>query len=191
MLDAQAGTSRIMPPLTTGAFGNVENEMRLSRRRSSLVKGENEAIPADQTPPFLPVAETDHGMGGPMYCFLTIWPPGEGREGYVVNIAHAIAMAATSERLAGTYNICDEPSLLELEWQGRIVQQTNWYGEVVVLPKERMPEHLLQAGNAGQHFVASSTRIRAELDTGTWYDGTKRFGARLVGSSKTRRAPLI
>jgi len=126
-----------------------------------------------------------------MYCFLTIWPPGEGREGYVVNIAHAIAMAATSERLAGTYNICDEPSLLELEWQGRIVQQTNWYGEVVVLPKERMPEHLLQAGNAGQHFVASSTRIRAELDTGTWYDGTKRFGARLVGSSKTRRAPLI
>jgi nucleoside-diphosphate-sugar epimerase len=92
---------------------------------------------------------------------LAAW---RGPRGYVENIAHAIALAATSERAAGrTYNICDEPSLSELEWQRRIAQHTNWSGKVVISPKERTPEHLLQTGNAAQHFVASSTRIRAEL----------------------------
>jgi len=84
--------------------------------------------------------------------------------GYVENIAHAITLAATSDRAAGrTYNICEEPSLSELDWQRRIAQQTSWSGRLVVLPKERTPEHLWQAGNAAQHFVASSKRIRAEL----------------------------
>ena len=92
---------------------------------------------------------------------LAAW---RGPRGYVENVVHAIALTATSERAVGrTYNICDEPSVSELEWQREIAQQTNWLGKVVVLPKERTPEHLLQAGNAGQHFVASSARIRAEL----------------------------
>jgi len=92
---------------------------------------------------------------------LAAW---RGPRGYVENIAHAIVLTATSERAAGrTYNICDEPSVSELEWERKIAQQTNWLGKVVVLPKARTPEHLLQAGNAGQHFVASSTRICAEL----------------------------
>jgi nucleoside-diphosphate-sugar epimerase len=87
-----------------------------------------------------------------------------GPRGYVENIAHAIALAATSEGAAGrTYNICEEPSLSELDWQTKIAQQTNWSGKMMVLPKERTPEHLRQAGNAVQHFVASSKRIRAEL----------------------------
>jgi len=92
---------------------------------------------------------------------LAAW---RGPRGYVENIAHAIALAATSERAAGrTYNVCEEPSLSELDWQRRIAQQTNWSGRMVVLPKERTPEHLWQAGNAAQHIVASSKRIRAEL----------------------------
>jgi nucleoside-diphosphate-sugar epimerase len=32
-----------------------------------------------------------------------------------------------------------------------------------VLPRERTPEHLLQPGNAAQHVVVSSTKIRTEL----------------------------
>src|SRR6266849_792467 len=41
-----------------------------------------------------------------------------GPRGYVENVAHAIALAATSEQAAGRiYNICEEPSLSELEWQ--------------------------------------------------------------------------
>ena len=38
-----------------------------------------------------------------------------------------------------------------------------WDGEFVVLPVERTPPHLLNPGNAAQHWAASSARIRREL----------------------------
>jgi len=38
-----------------------------------------------------------------------------------------------------------------------------WDCEFVVLPKERVPQHLLHPGNFKQHWVASSKRIRQEL----------------------------
>ena len=83
--------------------------------------------------------------------------------GYVENVAHAIALAATAERAAGVYNVCEEPTLSELEWQQRIGSQAHWRGQFVVLPREKTPKHLLQPGNAAQHVVVSSRRIRAEL----------------------------
>jgi nucleoside-diphosphate-sugar epimerase len=92
---------------------------------------------------------------------LAAW---RGPRGYVENVAHAIALAATSERAAGpVYNICEEPALSELEWQTRIAAQAKWPGRILVLPRERTPKHLLQPGNTAQHVVASSARIRAEL----------------------------
>jgi nucleoside-diphosphate-sugar epimerase len=92
---------------------------------------------------------------------LAAW---RGPRGYVENVAHAIAMAATSERPVGrVYNVCEEPALSELEWQMRIAAQAKWPGRIVVLPRERTPKHLLQPGNAAQHVVVSSARIRAEL----------------------------
>jgi|SRR5215469_1821622 len=94
--------------------------------------------------------------------YLAAW---RGPRGYVENIAHAIARAATSEKAAGrVYNICDEPTLSELAWQTRIARQARWSGKFVVLPRERTPRHLLQPGNAAQQIVASSERIRTELD---------------------------
>ena len=86
-----------------------------------------------------------------------------GPRGYVENVAHAITLAATSERAAGVYNVCEEPSLSEREWQTKIAAQARWPGNIVVLPREKTPKHLLQAGNAAQHVVVSSERIRAEL----------------------------
>lgn len=84
--------------------------------------------------------------------------------GYVDNVAHAIALAATSEKARGrTYNVCEEPAFSEVEWQARIAKQVGWTGKFVVLPRERTPKHLLQPGNAAQHVVASSQRIRNEL----------------------------
>jgi nucleoside-diphosphate-sugar epimerase len=92
---------------------------------------------------------------------LAAW---RGPRGYVENVAHAIALAATSERAVGrVYNVCEEPALSELEWQTRIAAQAKWPGRIVVLPRERTPKHLLQPGNAAQHVVVSSARIRAEL----------------------------
>ena len=80
------------------------------------------------------------------------------------NVAHAIALAATSNQAAGrVYNICEEPTVSELAWQKKIAEQLKWPGEFVVLPREQTPKHLLQPGNAAQHVVASSERIRTEL----------------------------
>jgi nucleoside-diphosphate-sugar epimerase len=92
---------------------------------------------------------------------LAAW---RGPRGYVENVAHAIALAATSERAVGrVYNVGEEPALSELEWQTRIAAQAKWPGRIVVLPRERTPKHLLQPGNCAQHVVVSSARIRAEL----------------------------
>jgi len=85
--------------------------------------------------------------------------------GYVENVAAAIALAATDDRAARRiYNVCEEPSLSELEWAKKIAREMQWDGDFVVLPMERTPRHLLRPGNAAQHWTASSARIRRELD---------------------------
>jgi nucleoside-diphosphate-sugar epimerase len=38
-----------------------------------------------------------------------------------------------------------------------------WDGKFVVLPVEHTPAHLLQPGDAAQHWTASSARVRHEL----------------------------
>lgn len=92
---------------------------------------------------------------------LAAW---RGPRGYVENVAHAIALAATSDRALGrTYNVCEEPTLSELEWQQKIARQIGWTGKFVVLLREQAPKHLLLPGNAAQHVVVSSARIRSEL----------------------------
>lgn len=92
---------------------------------------------------------------------LAAW---RGPRGYVENIAHAIALAATLDQAVGRiYNVCEEPVLSELAWQKSIGAHAQWHGKFVALPRERTPKHLLQPGNAAQHLVVSSERIREEL----------------------------
>jgi nucleoside-diphosphate-sugar epimerase len=84
--------------------------------------------------------------------------------GYVENVAAAIALVATDERATRrVYNVCEEPSFSELEWARKIAAAMRWNGEFVILPVEHTPRHLLNPGNAAQHWTASSTRIRQEL----------------------------
>ena len=87
--------------------------------------------------------------------------------GYIENVAAAIALAAVSERAAGRiYNIAEWPAYSELEWSGKIAAEMHWDGEFVLLPAARTPKHLAPPGNAAQHWVASSERIRKELGYG-------------------------
>lgn len=87
-----------------------------------------------------------------------------GPRGYVENVAHAIAVVATSDQATGRiYNISEEPTLSDLAWQTKIAKQMNWHGKFVILPRERTPKHLLLPGNTAQHVVVSSERIRTEL----------------------------
>jgi nucleoside-diphosphate-sugar epimerase len=84
--------------------------------------------------------------------------------GYVENVAAAIAAAATDNRAAQRiYNVSEEPSFSELEWARKIASEMKWDGAFVVLPVERTPRHLLKPGNAEQHWIVSSARIRHEL----------------------------
>ena len=87
-----------------------------------------------------------------------------GPRGYVENVAHAIALASTSDRAWGRiYHVCEEPSFSELDWEKEVAAQTEWAGRFVVLPRQKTPKHLLMPGNAAQHVVANSERIRREL----------------------------
>jgi nucleoside-diphosphate-sugar epimerase len=84
--------------------------------------------------------------------------------GYVENVAAAIALAATSERAAGrTYIVAEQPAYSEREWAKRIAEQAGWRGELVVLSRNRAPQHLQFPGNFAQHGDASSALIRQEL----------------------------
>jgi nucleoside-diphosphate-sugar epimerase len=84
--------------------------------------------------------------------------------GYVENVADAIALAAVDDRAVGrVYNVGESPAFTELEWARKIAGAAGWRGEFVVLPKDRMPKHLIMPGNTAQHWEADSTRIRREL----------------------------
>jgi nucleoside-diphosphate-sugar epimerase len=87
-----------------------------------------------------------------------------GPRGYVDNVAAALALAAVSDAAAGrVYNVAEQPAFTELEWARHIASVTGWRGEFIVLPKDRMPPHLVQKGNSAQHWAADSSRIRQEL----------------------------
>lgn len=87
-----------------------------------------------------------------------------GPRGYVENVAHAIALAATSEQAHGRiYHVCEEPTLTELEWMKNIAAQTEWAGQFVLMPAQKTPKHLLMPFEVSQHVVANCDRIRKEL----------------------------
>ena len=54
-------------------------------------------------------------------------------------------------------------ALSEAEWVGEIGKAIGWNGEVVVVPKDHLPDHLRMDMNTDQDIVADTTRIREEL----------------------------
>lgn len=84
--------------------------------------------------------------------------------GYVADVGAAVALAVTSPQAAGRiYNVCETEFFGELDWARKIAAAINWSGELVVLPYDKTPKHLLWPGNTAQHLVVSSERIRKEL----------------------------
>jgi len=119
--------------------------------------------PGDRLHRFYPVVKRiADGRGHIIFAEgLAAW---RSPRGYVENVAAAIALAATDDRAERRiYNVCEEPSFSELEWARKIAVEMRWKGQFVVLPAERTPRHLLKPGNAAQHWIASSVRIRHEL----------------------------
>jgi nucleoside-diphosphate-sugar epimerase len=119
--------------------------------------------PGDHLRRFLPIVKRiDDGRRA--ILLEEAWATWRSPRGYVDNVASALALAAVSEQATGrVYNVAETRAFSELEWARAIAKATGWDGEFVVLPKERMPAHLIQPGNSKQDWVADSSRIRHEL----------------------------
>jgi nucleoside-diphosphate-sugar epimerase len=82
----------------------------------------------------------------------------------VGNVAAAIALAVTNEQATGRiYNIGEPYTPTWAERVSKIGQVAGWKGRVVVVPKDRLPAHLVADINTEQNIVVDSTRIREEL----------------------------
>jgi hypothetical protein len=102
--------------------------------------------------------------GRPVILFERMAANWRAPRGFVENVAAAIALAAASEKAAGRiYNVAETPAYSEIGWARKIADTTEWNGELVTLPKDQMPPHLIQPGNSAQHWEADSSRIRQEL----------------------------
>jgi nucleoside-diphosphate-sugar epimerase len=85
-------------------------------------------------------------------------------KGYVENVAAAVVLAVTDERATGPiYNVGEEEALSEGEWVRAIGVAAGWSGDVVIVPEDRLPGHLVPDTNTDQHLVVDTTRIREEL----------------------------
>jgi nucleoside-diphosphate-sugar epimerase len=83
---------------------------------------------------------------------------------YVEDAAWAVALAATDERAKGRiYNVAPTRTLTEIEWVKSIARAAAWQGQVVVLPRERLPKHLVRDLDFRHDLALSSERIRDEL----------------------------
>jgi nucleoside-diphosphate-sugar epimerase len=92
------------------------------------------------------------------------WAGWRSPRGFVDNVAAAAALPAVSASAAGrVYIVAESPAFTEREWAAKIAAAAHWDGELVTVPKERIPPHLARPGNSAQHWEADSTRIRREL----------------------------
>ncbi len=85
--------------------------------------------------------------------------------GYVENMGHALALAATEANAAWRIYHVAEPhdaALTEAEWVRAIGEAAGWRGNVVAVPPENLPKPL-RFNPHGQDVTLDSARIRAEL----------------------------
>jgi nucleoside-diphosphate-sugar epimerase len=102
--------------------------------------------------------------GRPTILLETIQAGWKDSRVYVEDAAKAIALAATDERATGRiYNVAPPQTLTETEWIEAIGRAAGWDGQVVSLPREHLPKHLLRDLDYRHDVSLSSARIRAEL----------------------------
>ena len=76
----------------------------------------------------------------------------------------AVVLAVTDGRAVGRiYNVGERETLTWADWVRAIGHAAGWDGEVVSVPRDRLPEHLLPDEDTAQHLVVDTTRIREEL----------------------------
>ncbi|TMA02050.1 MAG: NAD-dependent epimerase/dehydratase family protein [Methanobacteriota archaeon] len=83
---------------------------------------------------------------------------------YVEDAAWAIVLAATDDRAAGRiYNVAPTQTLTEAEWVESIGNVAGWSGDIVRIPRDRLPKHLVRDLDFRHDLALSSQRIRDDL----------------------------
>lgn len=97
-------------------------------------------------------------------------------QGYVENVADAIALAISNERASGRlYNVGEPFALSVAERIEQLARVTSWPGKVVIVPGERLPASMRATGNMAQQIVVASSRIRQELGYSERLDQVEAF----------------
>jgi nucleoside-diphosphate-sugar epimerase len=90
--------------------------------------------------------------------------PWRWTHGYVENVAHAIALAVSSEQAAGrVYNVGEAATPTLAERVRLLAEVTGWEGELAMVPTEQMPIHLATPFAVAQDLVMETSRLRTEL----------------------------
>jgi nucleoside-diphosphate-sugar epimerase len=84
--------------------------------------------------------------------------------GYVDDVAHAVTLAALDPRSAGhIYNVGEVEPPTTAERTRLVGDIVGWPGRIVIAPTGTLPEPLRLGVVAGNDFISSSARIRADL----------------------------
>ncbi|HVX84131.1 MAG TPA: NAD-dependent epimerase/dehydratase family protein [Phycisphaerae bacterium] len=84
--------------------------------------------------------------------------------GYVENVARAYVLAATKAEAANRiYNVGEVKTPTQAERVHAIGRAAGWRGQVIVVPREEAPGHLLRDVDFRHDVVMDSTAIRREL----------------------------
>jgi nucleoside-diphosphate-sugar epimerase len=80
------------------------------------------------------------------------------------NVAVAVVLEVTDDHAAGrVYNVGEADALSEADWVRAVGRAAGWDGQVVAVPREHAPAHLVPAHDTTQDLVGDTSRIRGEL----------------------------
>lgn len=103
-------------------------------------------------------------MGRPVILLDRQFATWRWSRGYAENVAHVTVLAVTNDRATGRiYNVAEPDAWSMQEWIEQLGEVAGWHGQVVSLPAEQLPAHLVSEHNWAQDWIVDTTRIREEL----------------------------
>ncbi len=83
--------------------------------------------------------------------------------GYVDDVAHALALAATHPAARGAYHVADPETLTRAELLAALAAEADWDGIIEVVSDEDLPADRRSELDYRQHMASDSSKIRREL----------------------------